>query len=298
VLGEFQVGGQDTLRFQVETGFGLTNLSAVSPENDGLDVDLDRTSLRIFEVSYASPRLGRLSLGQGSMASDGASGTDLSGTGLAIGPAIGDLGGATSFLLSDGTASGITVGDVFDDLDGPRRFRVRYDTPDWNGLTASVAYGQEVLRSGNSLDYRDIALRYTFSTSAITLEAAASYEWLGDVEERALASASVLHMSSGLSATIATGANQVGEGRYVYAKLGVQRDLFSFGTTALAVEYYRGDDLGFVGSRSKAIGLGLTQNIQSLNLDLVASVRRYSLSSDTAQFQDVDVALLGARWRF
>ena len=90
VLGELQVGGQDTLRFQVETGFGLTNLSAVSPENDGLDLDLDRTALRVFEISYASPRFGRVSLGQGSMASDGASGTDLSRTGLAIGPAIGD----------------------------------------------------------------------------------------------------------------------------------------------------------------------------------------------------------------
>lgn len=298
VLGAFDVNGQDTLRIQFETGFGLTNLSQVAPGRDDLSIQVDRTNLRVFEVSYQSQRFGKVSLGQGSMASDGASGVDLTGTSLALGPAIADLGGATEFLQPDGTPSGVFVGDVFDDLDGPRRFRIRYDTPVWNGFRFSAAYGQEVLRSNNNLDYRDVGVTYAHETSAYIFEAAASYEWIDSVEERALVSASALHRATGLSASVATGANRIGEGRYVYTKLGLQRDLFRFGKTAFALEYYHGDDFGFSNSRSKAVGVGLTQNIERLNLDLVASLRRYDLSSDTSQFQDIDVAMLGARWRF
>ncbi len=292
------IGTDATLMFQFETGFGLTDLGEVSPDNDDLDLEIDKTVLRKFEVIYAAPRFGQLSLGQGSMASDGASGTDLSGTSLAIGPAIGDLGGATVFLPTSGENAGPTVGDVFDDLDGPRRLRARYDTPRWNGLSFALAYGQEILRDGNDLNYRDVGLSYARETNTLNLEAAASYEWIGSVEERVLFSASVLHKISGLSATLASGANHVGAGKYIYAKLGLQRDFFRLGRTSIAVEYYDGGDLGFAGSDSRAIGIGLTQNLAEYGVDLVAAHRRYDLTSSETEFQTIEVTMLGARWRF
>ena len=284
--------------FNFETGLGFTQLSEVSPSNDDFDIQFDMRQLRKLEVIFGSDQYGRVSLGQGSMASDGASGVDLSGTSLAHGPAIGDLGGATEFLLPDETGSGVLVSDVFDDLDGPRRFRVRYDTPAWNGLRASLAYGQEVLRSGNDLDYRDVALTYTSEFERFVTEAAVSYEWIDDEEERALASASILDKPTGLNGTIATGHNEIGDGRYVYIKLGIARDAFTVGKTAVSIEHYAGDDLGFVGSASDAIGIGFTQNLADLNLDLVATIRRYGLSSSSQDFTDIDVAMIGARWRF
>ena len=75
------------LTIQFETGLGLTNLSEVSVANDRLRFYFHRSDLRRFELIYASDAWGRLSLGQGSKASDGASGADLSRTGLALGQA-------------------------------------------------------------------------------------------------------------------------------------------------------------------------------------------------------------------
>lgn len=294
----FTLENASTLTIQFETGLGLTNLSETSPANDKLRFDFQRTDLRRFELIYASDAWGRLSLGQGSMASDGASGADLSRTGLALGPAVGDLGGSTQFLAPDGSGSGVFVEDVFDDLSGLRRFRVRYDTPNWNGLTISVAHGTDILRRGSNLDFTDIALTYSFETEDVVLEAVASYEWIDNVEERAVASASVLHTRSGLNATVATGANQRGDGGYIYAKLGVIGDLNTHGPSALAVEYYDGNDLGGIGVRSEAFGVGLTQNIDAWNLDLVAALRRYRVRAPSQAFQKVDVFLIGARWRF
>ncbi|MEL6641225.1 MAG: porin [Pseudomonadota bacterium] len=286
------------LKFNFETGLGLTELSEVSPDNDSLDVEYDKTALRKFEVIYVSPRAGTFSFGQGSMASDGASGVDLSGTGFAHAAAIGDLGGGTEFLLADGTGSNVFVGDVFDDLDGPRRFRLRYDTPEWQGLTASVAVGREILRSGDHREFYDVALAYVLETDAYSAETILSYEWIDTSEERVLFSAGVLHKQTGLNVSVATGANRIGSGEYVYVKVGLQRDLFAMGRTAMALEYYDGNGLGGAGSNSEAFGVGISQQIDALDLEIVGTVRRYEASQSSTQFQSIDVAMLGARWRF
>ncbi|MEM7733445.1 MAG: porin [Pseudomonadota bacterium] len=287
-----------TLTIQFETGLGLTNLSEVSAANDRLRFDFQRSDLRRFELIYASDAWGRLSLGQGSMASDGASGADLSRTSHALGPAISDLGGSTQFLMPDGSGSGVFVEDVFDDLSGLRRFRARYDTPSWNGLTLSIAHGTDILRRGANLDFTDIAVSYSLDKEAVALEAIASYEWVDGLEERVVASASLFHKKTGLNATFATGANQRGDGGYVYAKLGLVSDVNHLGPSAIAVEYYDGNDLGFLDSRSKALGVGFTQNVDAWNLDLVAAMRRYRVISPSQTFQRVDALLIGARWRF
>mgnify|MGYP001802108902 FL=1 len=294
----FPLQNASTLTIQLETGLGLTNLSEVSPSNDTLEFDFQRADLRLFELIYAVDAWGRLSLGQGSMASDGASGADLSRTGLAMAPAVADLGGSTQFLAPDGTDTGVFVEDVFDDLSGLRRFRLRYDTPDWNGLTLSFAHGMDILRRGRNLEFTDMAVTYRFDADNFILEAIASYEWVDRVEERAVASASLLHKQTGLNAAVATGANQRGEGAYIYAKLGVVSDLTRHGPSAFAVEYYDGDDLGGKGLRSEAIGIGATQTIEAWNLDLVAAWRRYDVSSPMQAFRHVDVIMLGARWQF
>ena len=290
--------GTATLQFNFETGFGFTGLDDVSPQNDGFEIDMDRSVLRKFEVIYDSADFGRLSFGQGSMASDGASGADLTGTGLAIGPAIGDLGGNTEFLLPNGMQSGIFASDAYDDLDGPRRFRIRYDTPERNGLRLSVAYGQEVLRAGNNLNYRDVSLSYARQTDAFEIEAATSYEWVDNNEERFLASASIHHVPTGLTAALATGHNQIGSGEYAYVKLGVIRDLFDAGPTSVALEYYRGSDFASFGMRSRAVGIGAVQHVAALNLDVVFAHRLLALSAPAADYQDITVTMLGARWRF
>ncbi|NRB02144.1 MAG: porin [Rhodobacteraceae bacterium] len=286
------------LKFNFETGLGFTDLSEVSPDNDSLDFEYDKTALRKLEVVYVSPSAGTFSFGQGSMASDGASGVDLSGTGFAHAAAIGDLGGGTEFLLAGGTGSNVFVGDVFDDLDGPRRFRLRYDTPEWQSLTVSVAAGREVLRSGDDRAFYDVALAYVLETDAYSAEAILSYEWIDSSEERVLFSAGVLHMQTGLNVSIATGANQIGAGEYTYLKVGLQRDLFEIGRTAVSLEYYDGNDLGGAGSNSEAFGIGISQQVDAFDVEIVGALRRYDASRSATQFQSIDVAMLVARWRF
>ena len=284
--------------FKFETGFGFSDLSDASPGNSNMQMDFDETDMRKLEVIVETPRAGTFYIGQGSMASDGGAGVDLSGTALAHGPAIGDLGGSVAFLDPTGADSGVAIGDVFDDLDGPRRLRLRYDTPEWNGLFLAVAAGREVLRDGDDRDYRDISVNYARETGDFEAEAIVSYEWKGSDEEIALASAGILHTPTGLNVSIATGANQIGDGSYVYLKLGVKRDFFDFGQTAMALEYYDGSDFDVIGSSSKAIGLGIVQTVDAANLEIVGTLRRYELSAPAAEFQDVDVAMIGARWKF
>jgi hypothetical protein len=293
-----ELQGGATVSFNIESGFGFTGLDDVSALSDGFDMDLDRKVLRKFELIYDTSGSGTVSLGQGSMASDGAAGVDLSGTALAHGASVGDLGGSALFVLADGTPSNVMVGDVFDDLSGLRRFRVRYDTPVWRGLSASGAYGREILRRNNNSNYRDVALNYATQTGYLIFEAVMSYEWIGGTTERAVASASALHEPTGLSATLATGANRNGPGTYDYAKLGFKRPIAGLGSLAVAVEFYDGENFGFAGSRSRATGLGVVQNLERLDLDVFASLRRYELSGPATSFRSIHVTMVGARWTF
>ncbi|NRA99003.1 MAG: hypothetical protein HRU32_04130 [Rhodobacteraceae bacterium] len=74
---------------------------------------------------------------------------NLSGTTLANKVTRADFAGSFQFRDPSGTLSGIDVGDVFKDLDGSRRARLRYDTPSFSGCTAGAAYGINALSSGN-----------------------------------------------------------------------------------------------------------------------------------------------------
>ncbi|WP_299629117.1 porin [uncultured Tateyamaria sp.] len=286
------------LSFNLEAGFGMTGSSGFSKHDKSLDVEISRRALRKFEMIVDMPAAGRLSLGQGSMASDGSAGADLSGTGLAHQVAVADTGGGTALLRTNGTPSGTTIDDAFSALDGLRRFRVRYDSPILNGFQASAAYGQEVLRRGNDNDYYDVAFSYSGDTEPFTAEAKLTYEWVGSIEENLVFSAAVLHKPTGLNAAFATGREQIGPGRYAYLKLGIIRDIFAVGSTAVSVDYYDGRNIAFVGSASKAMSIGVVQKIDPWNMDLFLAHRTFALAGDAENFQDIDATLLGARWRF
>ena len=110
------------------------------------DVDWDTSLLRKAEVSIESARYGQLWLGQGSMASDGTAEVDLSGTTLVGYSPVAKIAGAQLYRFAGGALSGIRVGGTFRNFDGlGRRLRVRYDTPDLNGLVLGASVGQLVV---------------------------------------------------------------------------------------------------------------------------------------------------------
>ena len=117
---------------------------------------------------------------------------------------------------------------------------------------------------------------------------------------------SVLH-DSGLSLTMSGG---VRDPRYrdplgkplspnlFYVKLAYQHDFFSFGRTAVGVDFTNQDEVIFNGDIARSYSLGLVQNIDATATELFASVRRESLHRSFGEFHPIMAAWTGARIRF
>jgi hypothetical protein len=264
--------------------------------------DLDRTDIRKIEIRFASPTWGRLWLGQGSMASDGISEIDLSSTGVTAYSAIADTAGGFFFREEDGELSDITIGSAYSNLDGSRRTRARYDTPELAGLTLSVAYGIETLQSNNDNKYTDAALRYQRSTDTLQVQAGVGYNWIdvdgGDNREFYSGSAALLHKPTGLNGAIAGGSNVDADGNFGYAKLGIIRAPFALGSTALSVDYGYGDEFAGDDGKLTTWSLAAVQDWDSINAQIYLLYRNHTFNDDAADYDDGYALFSGIRWRF
>ena len=84
---------------------------------------------------------GRFNIGQGDGAANGASESDLSGTGMVNGIGVADLAGGFQYRNATGY-SGTTIGQSINQQDFESRYdRVQYTTPSFNGFRASVSTG-------------------------------------------------------------------------------------------------------------------------------------------------------------
>lgn len=289
-------GGE--FRFHFETAIGLTGSSSINGDDNDFDAEYRRTELRKFEIIYDTASIGTFSFGQGSIATDSVAEADFSGTSVIAYSSVNDQAASQEFRLSNGTLSGVNVGNAFSAFDGGRRFRIRYDTPEFNGFGFAVSGGQEVLASGNDDEFYDFGLTYDRDYGAYKVAARLGYSIRDSDEELLLGSAAVLHEPTGLSLAIAGGRQQEGDASYVYLKGGLQRDWFDFGRTHLSVDYYDGDDFAFAGSSSTSVGLTVVQKIDARNLELYASYRTFELDGNGQNFEDLDVTFVGARFRF
>ncbi len=294
--------GENEFRFRFETGLGLRPSAGVSQTSTGKGLDWDRTDLRHVDFQYETPRYGTFYLGQGSMASDGIGDRSLAGTGLATAVAIGDIAGGYELRTTTGALSGITIGDAFVNLDGSRRGRIRYDTPTFNGFTLSVAYGQDILTSGNSDDFYDIGLGYeTELANGMEIEAGLGYqvrERTGTRDREDTFASITMYVPSGFNATFATGDRNT-DGDYYYLSFGYRRDFFGIGETAFSIDFYSGDDFASVGGEAETYGIGFTQDIDKLNIEAYFGYRDYSYNDTSGTlYEDADSYVLGARWRF
>ena len=294
--------GSNELRFRFETGLGLRSSAGVSQTSTPKGVDWDRTDLRHVDFIYETASFGTFYLGQGSMASDGIGDRSLAGTGLGASVSIGDIAGGYELRTSAGALSGISIGDAFVSLDGSRRGRIRYDTPTFNGFTLSVAYGQDILTSGNTDDFYDIGLGYSTELSGgMEIEAGLGYqvrERDGAPDREDTFASFTFYMPSGFNATFAAGDRNT-NGDYYYISFGYRRDFFGIGETAFAVDFYSGNDFVSVGGEAETYGLAITQDIDKLNVEAYFGYRDYSYTDTTAvSYLDAESFVIGARWRF
>ncbi|MFK7837698.1 MAG: porin [Sulfitobacter sp.] len=291
-----QNGGE--FRFHFETAIGLTGSSSISGDNNDFEAEYRRRELRKFEIIYDTARIGKFSFGQGSIATDSAAEADFSGTSVIAYSSLQDQAGSQQFRLTNGALAGVSVGNAFSAFDGGRRFRVRYDTPTFNGFGFAVSAGQEVLAEGNDDEFYDVGLTYDRDYGAYKVAGRLGYSIRGSNEELVLGSAAILHEPTGLSLAVAGGRQQEGDASYVYVKGGLQRDWFDFGRTHLSVDFYEGEDFFGTGSDSSSVGLAVVQKVDKQNLELYASHRVYDVTAGGRSFEDLNVTFVGARWKF
>lgn len=297
--------GANEFTFRFETALGLPN--STEWNQDGTDFSgWTRSDLRHVDFALKGS-YGKFSAGQGSMVSDGAAETDLSYVGTALYSFTNDENSAFFYRGTDGILSDITVGDSSSNLDGSRRGRIRYDTPDFNGFSAGIAYGENILSSSDDDTYYDIGVFYK-NTFAGGIEFAASvayavrdYDDISGERKDTIGSASVL-FPSGFSFTAAAGtrddtATGASDPNYWYAKLAYEDDWVSWGKTGIGIDYFDGSDFDTDGSSTEAWGIAVVQKFESINTDAYLKYRNHDFDDGTS-FDNNEAWVLGARWKF
>lgn len=293
--------GENTFRARFETGLTMRNSSLVNQNETPDWGEWERTLLRWFEVALDTD-YGTFSLGQGATASNGTAGLDDSFTFIA--GATDSTDGFASFRFRDdaGNLTDVSIGQVNSALDSLRRFRLRYDTPVYNGFMVSASYGKNVLVSADDNDYYDLAVRWTGELGEVSVRSALGYQWIDDPDddmtERVAGSFALTHEPTGLNFSFSAGQEFDGP-NYYWARAGWQTDRLSAGTTSLSIDYYDGSDFLSDGAKTENYGLYAVQDIDDLSLNLYFGWRRFTYSDRLGGgYQDATGILAGARWFF
>lgn len=268
-------------------------------DKNGADYGFDKTNFRKAEIRLSSERFGEFWFGQGSMASDGTAEVDLSGTGVIAYASVADIGGGL-FRLSDGDLSDVSTSAAFSDLDGlGRKMRIRYDTPSFSGFRLKASYGQDVLNDEDDSLY-DVAATYEGDYDTFQVAAAVAYSWDDGADRNTLdGSVSGLHTPTGLSLTVAGGQrDDAGDPTYGYVKLGYERDFFSVGSTAFAIDYYSGDSINEDGSDSTSYAFAMVQNVDNWNSEWYVGLRQFEYDDDDNSYEDGLSTMAGLRVKF
>jgi len=186
-----------TVGYDVQWNIQVADSSAVSQEAFQAN-DSNRPvawDIRRAEVYFDSSQFGRLTVGQGSSASDGTSEVDLGYANYSNDT----LYNGGFVLRGDDGADELTWFDLGFNLDGQsRQNRVRYDSPSIYGFILSASAGAD--------DYYDVALRFSKEWNSIRVAAAVAYSETEDDSpdgdgpdtETVNGSFSIMHTPSGL----------------------------------------------------------------------------------------------------
>lgn len=289
--------GRATLAATLEIGASPNNSSDVSQLDTQTPADFD---VRRAEVSFSDPRYGRLALGQGSGAADGAAERDLSlVAGSIMYAGVSSIAGG--ILFTDGTDySTVTVGDAFSDFNGGRLPRIRYDTPSLGPVQGALSWGQD--------DQWAVAATLGGSDGwvlgAFTVLGGAAVYGTGDdgVDYAYAASASVVHDPTGLNLTLSTGGEARDRGSdpsNLYGKLGWDTNFGPLGPTGFGIDYTRDRNVAGPGAEGTSFGLAAVQRIARYHVDFYAQLRRYELDSDAEpNLRDITVGTFGTKFTF
>ena len=252
---------------------------------------------RKTEAYFDSRRLGRLSIGKGSAASDGASEVDLSGTTVVAYSGIAGLAGGLLFRDEDTSdLTDIQVKDVFVNLDGlGRTDRLRYDTLIIHGFTIS----------GSAIEGEawDAALRWGGEGYGVQAAGAIAVADPAGIDTGKLytGSFSMLHLNTGLNLTTAGGIQEQekrDDESYWYLKGGWKTDFFKVGGTAFSIDYTEIYDTDQDGDEGWSFGAFAVQRIHDFGIELYGGFRLHDLDRVGVNLDQILVGSMGTRVKF
>lgn len=325
---------QDAASDEVSQGFDEVSSSNAASDSAAAQAEVVRTRLAYWYIN--SERLGQLSLGHLSTATDGITEINLQNN---AGKLIGSTAMVKSFVVRGGDFSPPDIdspvwGDVASNLSGNgRNDVVRYDSPSLHGFILSTSWGDN--------DIADVALRFKREWNSLRLAAGIGWAYDGsgandafpDIDDNIASefeiiggSFSVMHIPTGifLNASAAEKDYEVGldSASYWAVQLGIERRWLPYGATTITGEYasYDGDFNGassavFNGSSNGNFddweadkwGLSIVQTFDSAALDIYAHFEHWE--GDGTAFSLVDglpfgadgelsVVLIGSRIKF
>ena len=305
-----------TAGYKMELGVQTSVSSLVTEGKNGDDANGNdnNIAIRYNYVYIESDRLGRVSLGQQSTASDGATEISLANVLISSSP---DHG---TSLHPGGVLDGLTLGQYASDFDGGRDDLVRYDSPTIYGFTLSAAWGDN--------DYWDIALRFAKEFNSVKVAAAIAYAddrtgsspalldpvsgngtvgnnllTDGAAFTQVIGSISVMHVPTGLFVNFGAGERDYDDidlnATHWGVQAGIERKWMPYGKTTIYGEYDRHEDIVQADTQADMWGVGIVQHFDSAALDLYAQARFWDIEDDNNPDADeLSTVMLGASISF
>jgi hypothetical protein len=247
---------------------------------------------------------GRVNLGQGDGASNGATESDLSGTGMANGIGVADLGGGFVHRTSAGAFTGPSIGASINQQDFESRYdRIMYVTPTFSGFRAQVSHGQNgnadikeasIWFGGKLGGLGELAAAGGWSNQGNGLLAGGTHDvvWGGSISWLHTSGFNLTGSWSERDNPTAVAGAAVRTSTFMYLKAG-----FKTGPHAIAIDYATGEDFAASGDEAKMYGLGYVWNPIRW-LELYAAYKIHSIDRPGVSLEDIKIGTLGTRIRF
>ena len=271
----------------MEWEYVSNNSSAVDigASDSGFDINE-----RHFDLSLAGD-WGKVSLGQGDGAANGAMEVDLSGTSIAGYSSITDVGGSLSF-----ETGGLTVGDTMNSFDFLSRYdRIRYDTPNLGPVSLAIATG-----TTGGEDGTDVAARYSGDIDAGKLAVAVGYSTVtgtgatGSTET--IGGSGSLLLDNGFNVTVAWGNRENDatlDADNFYTKVG-----YKSGQNAVSADFGMTTDLAGDGIDGEMVGVQFVHKPIGW-MELYAAAKQHSVEGTAGSDpDDISVVFVGTRIKF
>ncbi len=317
-LGSAKINSELKAGFLIEVEAEVASSNLVTQLSDDPNSAL---SIRHSAWWLESSRLGRITVGQTSPATDDIILSDAAGAGPA---AFSDqlIANSIFYRRNDGVLTDLSTNVVSGgSFDTARRNLVRYDSPLFHGAKLVASWGED--------DFWDVALWYSGTLSNFKIVGGIGYlqdtdGFAAGLEQSELkGSLSILHEPSGLFGSFAYvhrdfAAPALDDLDYYYVNAGyVAKKLMPFGKTVFYGEYAEGEgvstanptaiagtlDVGAVTDAELTVwGFGMVQHIAAAEMEIYALYKNLDLDATTGggavNTQDIDIVFTGARIKF